>query len=44
MTTYQGKNGRKLTGARLRANSSKKKKELGRAELKQVLVKQESKS
>ena len=31
MTTYQGKNGRKLTGARLRANSSKRKKELGRA-------------
>ena len=31
MTTYQGKTGRKITGARLRAHSGKKKRELGRS-------------
>jgi len=31
MTTYQGKTGRKLTGAKLKANTSKKKRMLGRS-------------
>lgn len=31
MTTYQGKTGRKLTGAKLKANTGKKKRMLGRA-------------
>ena len=31
MTTYQGKTGRKLTGARLRSNTGKKKRMLGRS-------------
>ncbi|MHA2501678.1 MAG: 30S ribosomal protein S8e [Candidatus Kariarchaeaceae archaeon] len=31
MTTFQGKTGRKITGARLRSQSAKKKRELGRA-------------